>query len=103
MLFPRWNFTAEGGRFSLVLLKRTALEEKLNSSWAPKGDSFPKLGLLDVMCSISKSSQQTIAQITASPARFSVFLCFSWEFCLSHLPHNFELLCQSQPRMETEK
>lgn len=102
MLFPRWNFTAEGARFSLVLQICTVLEEKLNSSWPPNCDSFPKLGLLDVMCSISKSSQQTIAQITAFPARFSVFLCFSWEFCLYHLPHNFEPLCQSQPRMETE-
>lgn len=49
-------------------------KEKLSSFWAPNHDSFPKPGLLEIMCSIIKSSQQAIAQITASPARFSIFL-----------------------------
>lgn len=62
---------------SPVLPKCTALEENLNSSQAQICDSFPSVGLLVAMCSISKSSQQMIAQITASPAQLSVYPCFS--------------------------
>lgn len=70
MLFPRWNFAAEGGRFFSGAVEMQSTKRNLSSSWAPNHASFPKLGLLEVMCSISKSSQQTVDQITASPARF---------------------------------
>lgn len=77
MLFPTWNFTAEGGRFSSSTAETHSTGREFLQLQAWKHNSFPKLLLLDVMCSICKSSQQTIPQITASPARLSEFLCFS--------------------------
>lgn len=74
MLFPTWNFTAKGERFSSSVAETHSTGREFQQLQAWNHNSFPKLLLLDIMCSICKSNQQTIPQMTASTARFSEFL-----------------------------
>lgn len=63
MLFPTWNFTAEGGRFSSTAAETHSTGREFQQLQACSHNTFPKLLLLDLMCSICRSCQQTFPQI----------------------------------------
>lgn len=88
MLFPRWNFATEGGRFFSGTVEIQSTKRKLSSSWATNHASFPKLGLLEVMCSISKSRQLTKLQPLQQDFQYFITLAgdsvFIFPITLSH-------------------